>query len=414
MRSLRMRLLDERKSEFINYLVKSDQYITLALLAQCTFEVVEGKDTFQSLAGLVVDTENPPHIVIHKYLLEHGTQWEFNTVMLHELRHIPQLVYAHSLWSSVDYPAWIDTEEKMKSAWKQVANPAMDMSLHEDLKNLLGKDLQDKMQRVIKGFIQDVLGEEPGTEKLGAFAYPDMKSNMDTAYYASELLKRAEEPPESQDHHDFGDGEGDGTGEEAGAMAAKMADLMQRAEAEGASMAYKAGREASDSAIKLNKDPLQDRIKKAIQAIKVSVNRIAQGKATSRYNWSRMNKHWPGMPGRTFHVEHSQGVFFVADTSGSMCTPKILNQLIPALDELKRKAMIVGAYACDVELSPFDRTVKGGGGTELSARHAAELRKLHGLKPETKIDIVYVTDGEVWGLETLQKDPTVKLHTIIV
>jgi uncharacterized protein with von Willebrand factor type A (vWA) domain len=83
------------------------------------------------------------------------------------------------------------------------------------------------------------------------------------------------------------------------------------------------------------------------------------------------------------------------------------------MEFLKTRAMIAGAYACDVELTPFGKSVKGGGGTEMNSSHARQLRALHRLPENAKIDIVYVTDGYV-DLQELEADPTVKLHVVVI
>lgn len=395
-----MVMLDHRKSEFIKYLVNTDQYITLALLSQCK-TVLDPE--FSSIAGICATGESF-EIRLHPWLLNRQ-QWEFNFIMLHELRHIPQMAYLSNLWKAIDYPAWCTDTKSQQHAARMVMNPAMDVALHEDLKNLLGTDLQPRIQPMLIEFMA-FLGITHTGDVLGAFAQPDWNRNQDTAYYATQILKM-QQPPENFDDHDF-------EGTDLDALQVNAEEVVTRAVAEGQAMAYKAGRQASDSSIQLGKDPIDAGIKNAIQRIKVVANRIAQNKDANRYNWSRINKLWPNLPGRAPAPSLSTGVFFVADTSGSMCTPQILNQLIPALEELKKKAMIVGAYACDVELSPFNRTVKGGGGTELSARHALELRRLHNIKPKARIDIVYVTDGEVNGLDEILKDPTVTLHMVKV
>lgn len=384
-------LLDERKSKFINWLVSNDLYITLAMFAKCQV-VVDAQ--CPSLAA--VSVRLPPVISLHPWLIENGSDYEIACILMHELSHLPQMVYVKSLWAQVDYPESCDTEDKQRAATTAVLNVAMDIALHEQLKPLL-----PNLQHTLGGLIKRFLKSEEPEETFGAFVTSEMEPGKDAAYYVSKLLR--DNPPTfvSVDVHDFGEGE------------VPMEGFMDDASAEGRALANKAGRRVGDEAIHLQRDPLFDRVRSAIQRIRVSVNRIAEGRSVVRYNWNRLNRHWIGLPGKMVTKELAAGVFMVADTSGSMCTPSVLNQLIPAMEFLKTRALIAGAYACDTQLTPFGKTVKGGGGTEMNSSHARQLRALHKLPENAKIDIVYVTDGYV-DLQELEADPTVKLHLVVI
>lgn len=394
-------LLFERRSQFIDWLMKKDMYITLAVMSQCRIQAV---DDLPCAAGISI--KEPCVIMFHTATLEQLTQDEFNTLMLHELYHFPQLVYSNDIWKSVEYPEEVTTPEAKKALTKALLNMAMDMSLHEQLAMLLTeKKLKDTIKNVLVKFKTITDPKANLGEINGCFATEDMEKNKDTAYYVSQLIKN-NVSFDNLDSHEFED-----VTEE---QAAGIGKMIEDAVSSGKAMANGKGRLASDQDITLGKDPLLGKIRTAIERIRTHTNRIAQGKSSSRYNWGFANKFWTGLPGRSTHVEKTSGVFFVADTSGSMCSPQILNQMIPAVEQLAKRHLIVKAYSCDTELTGFGKTVKGGGGTELTGRHVQQIRDEHKLKPTDKIDIIYLTDGQVWGLEDIEQDPYTSLHLVLV
>lgn len=431
-------LFEKKYSEFINWLIRQRHYITLALTAQCQVDMIDENDPVYAdvMACIMIKPKSVPKILIHEFMVENGNQFDFNFIMMHELSHIPQVAAKHTAWEHAEYPDFIDTEERMKWAFSMVSNAAMDTALHENLRKLLGEDLQSRMTPLIQSFMQyrdAKTGQEPKPksddkkdDKLGCFAenIEGAERDKDFVYYASLLLKQMKlagpgekgipMPGGGETKAEQGDGMGDKHDIDGDAETAHEAGkIVERAKAEGKAMANQYGHTAGDEDIFLGRGKISDRIKREISKIKVKAKRIAAGKEESKYDWNHLNKFWRNLPGRSKHIHKTAGVFFVADVSGSMCSPEILNQLLPAFEELKRKKIIAGAYAADTELKAFNRNVKGGGGTELEPRHAEELRKKHGLKPNELIDIVYITDGYV-NLEQLYADKTVNLHVIII
>ncbi|EFX61636.1 hypothetical protein DAPPUDRAFT_338619 [Daphnia pulex] len=258
-------------------------------------------------------------------------------------------------------------------------------------------------------------------------AKPEWEKNKDFIYYAQKIIEEIEEDAknggsgESQggfDQHDFSDGSGDGEdGDEAGENATHswLRKIVKRAAEEGQIMCKHAGTGHGDTEMFLGKVTLNQQIIDFINKIKIKANRIAQGQTSQRYTYGRMNKLWPdmGLPGKTKTTEYTEGCFFIADVSGSMWSPELLNQLLPVLEVLQKRKAIAGAYACDVKLTPFGNKIKGGGGTELGKEQMEQLCKMHGLKSNAKIDVVYATDGYCDFTE-IEKMDNVTLHIIII
>jgi len=426
--------LSNIKANFIQWLMQNNFYSTMALMAQCQISISDEVPT----ACIICRWNQPPQIKINRILAEESPQQVLNMILFHEIRHIIQIAHNSNAYNCITYPDWCATDNEKKLAYRLVSNRAMDIALHEDFYPLFGDTFYEPFNEALRSSAkkQVALGLSPAPKDDDYSAIgiqirnPEWDKNMDFVYYAQKIIDEIEEDAKNGgvsgeqqngfDEHDIDEGEGagdedDGTGAGAGATKSWLEKLVKRAAQEGHIMSKHHGKGHGDAEYFLGKVSLDQYIIDFINQIQITANRIALGNTSYRYSYGRMNKLWPdqGLPGKVKTVDYSAGCFFVADVSGSMWSPEILNQLLPCLEILQKKHAIAGAYACDVEIKPFTNKVEGGGGTELGKAQVEQILKMNNLKPGSKIDIVYATDGYV-DLTEINNMDNVKLHTVII
>jgi hypothetical protein len=383
-------------------------------MSQCIIKPIKGGNlAYITLIGKQLE------IGVHEIALNTMSDTVFNVIMLHELRHIPQMIICKKIADSIVFPENIQQNHTKEYLIKLAINSGMDIALHEDIKKLLGGGIIQKMSGAIKQVMLSNGDEVDDNKTYGCWLetvremIPEAEAEQDFGYYTQLLIDHIVKNNQQQlqwlenlsfDDHDIDFSQFDPD---------ILSFIVSKAHREGRIISNKMGTNSSDEDVFIGSTFVSERIKQAIKKIKVALTRCADGKASRRMTFERINKMWDSMPGNRQSTEKTAGVFFIGDTSGSMLSPHISGQLIPALNELKKKHIIAGAYACDTELYPFGSYTKGGGGTTLEDKHIDQIRSVHNLKQNQKIDIVYVTDGDAfYSLERSMSH--INLHVIKV
>jgi hypothetical protein len=331
---------------------------------------------------------------------------------------------------------------------RMVSNTGMDAA-----DNAIVDTLYPGKIAVINSFLKEVfipavskkdLTEEE-KEKIGAITpaslsktiEKDLPKDSDWFFYVYEYMEwlakqqnkdqDPDSPPEviplpscgadGHDEHDFGD---DSTKEEEAEGRRRISDALEKARAEAEILAHKAGRTAADVAFIGKEEALDSRLESVINQIKVKFCRLHSPSAEEELRFERINRIWPDsdLPGYMTLDKPNPVVALVLDTSGSMWNDKTLNQMIAIGRKYFKRNMLSGFYCCDVELTPIqpdssfrDVPLRGGGGTVFGPKQLEQI--IEDLKPgRKKLDIIYATDEEVYGLDEAKKDERVRLHVI--
>jgi hypothetical protein len=222
---------------------------------------------------------------------------------------------------------------------------------------------------------------------------------------------------EGQDQHDFNTDSGS-------ADRQNLKEAVAKAMEEGKLLAHHAGSKAADSKFITSSEPLSEKIESLLRAIKVKFCRIYSSSNEDYYRFERDNRKFPdmGFPGALPIEMPKPSVVMVIDTSGSMWTDTLLNQMIAAARRYSKKGQLAALYCCDVELTKvsYDHSfnkvaLKGGGGTIFNSGYVDVIvNDLGSSAKSSKPDIIYLTDEAVIGLDTAKANKRARLHVINV
>lgn len=364
---------------------------------------------------------------------------------------------AIAIWES-KIKAFDDPENRY---WQQkrghIANITMDVALHEDVLKLY-----PKAEPIVNSFMRDryvpykegnPLSVEDAEKihlqtvlTLSAQIEEDLPRDAEWVHYGDKLvewlakqLEEMSEPDEPGvgdgfgecdldslmeglsplDGHEMGGNQGDT--EKAGEALRRIREALERARQEAKLMAHYHGTVPADEA--LMGDPtvtLNEKARKILEALRIKFVRLHAPTNEKKYSFLRINRLFseaPDLPGKVSTEKPKKQVVLVLDTSGSMCNPALLNQMVSAARHLSNRGELMAMFCCDTKLHQIDfdaraskQAMIGGGGTMFGPEHLTEI--LTTLKVKSGLDIVYCTDEEVGGLDEARVDRRVRLHVI--
>lgn len=333
-----------------------------------------------------------------------------NMEAMQKLTEIQQVgVLAHEIWH-VNQIASLDMlSREFVAEHGMLLNIAMDAAVHESLDTM------------IPGFSDGIGGVN--VPKLNKELELKMERGQSFVYYFLKLLAKVDEMKQ-KNMGEPGDGLGDcvddNTFSERSVAEAK--DLANYAKERGRLLASKAaGNKAAGHDMKVDKEgALAEKYRIILSRIKGTMAAL-DNKKVNIYNWNTYNKRLPSFPGNRVLRPATGKVVMVLDTSGSMCSTEILNQLWHSLNYFRKQGKLFQVYNCDTELyrtTEKPDTFKGGGGTIFNSSHITEILKdLEGNNLSKKSGelptIVYVTDGEVC-LKQAKADKRVHFVPVII
>lgn len=346
-----------------------------------------------------------------------------------------------------------------------IINLAMDAALHEDLRKLIPGAIEeveefvlDKKEKIEIGDIsknskkQAILKKAknkfPKDEEKALNEYiknvgvlctkesldihwhidnvfsPVLPENGEWVIYANEGVKflakqlQSHDPDEKLPEPAEGDGDShDFDGEERSSC--EVRGKIQAAKNEAQKWAHKAGKSIGDLAFESKYVELNKKLNKTLNAINIKMTHILKESSNSEYTYSTINRLYSEidyLPGNKKTMKPSPSVVLVVDTSGSMWDSTTLNQLAATARMFYNKSMLAKFYCCDVELiemnikNPNSIKLEGGGGTVFDDNLAMKI--VSDLKTKRKVDIIYITDEMVCGLETTKNNKKYKVHVI--
>jgi len=289
---------------------------------------------------------------------------------------------------------------------------------------------EEKAVKIQKSMVGTVTVEslEDHFNSLEGYA-PTLNRESEWSYYVdqgvlfiAEQLKREEpnNPPEPSedseptylDQHDI-----DEMSEED---QAEMREQMKKATSDVKRKAHEAGTQAADmeflpdSSLSINAA-----LKQVLNKIKIKFTHLLKESNDTSYTYSAINKLYSEcdyLPGTKTLQKPHPSIVLVVDTSGSMWSDSILNQLSAAAREFSAKGQLAKMFCCDTELHEIPlhhiKQIKliGGGGTVFDHELAMEI--VGRCKTKKKVDIVYITDEAVLGLKSTRGQKEYKVHVI--
>lgn len=349
---------------------------------------------------------------------------------------------------------------------RSIINQAMDAALHEDLRKLIPgafeivseyilsiredhhKDKivpQNKKQKKILEAAEDKFPNDKKEmvkeykrncgvlytkESLSIFwdvdgvFSPVLPENGDWVLYADEgvkyLAKKLAEHPANSPLPEEGESDMDGHDfDYSERNSCEVKGKIEAAQNEAKKWAHKAGKQLGDLAFESKYVELNKKLNKTLNSLNIRMTHILKESNNQEYTYSAINRLYSDidyLPGHKKTLKASPSVVLVLDTSGSMWDNKTLNQLAAAARMYYNKGMLAKFYCCDVNLieinikNPNLIKLEGGGGTVFDNDLAMKI--VSDLKAKKKVDIVYITDEAVDGLETTKNNKKYKVHVI--
>lgn len=454
-------------------LAGKDMFYSLALLSACEQHITD----VPALAGIsnkdgAVSLFVNPKTVTHCLDEEKGEE-TWAAIMTHEVSHLIQVDTFQSIYKIIDLTpirdVYVDkmsksTTPEAKRGWQdlidlidnedsshskkiktQAAQIGMDAPINEAVSKLFPNSMDRIAHAMRKCFDSGKTKEE--LEKTGPIT-PVVLSKMFKKklpndqewyfyswewilWYAEKLEDSAkpDEPPISyipmpgsqQDEHGFEDFDEGSTPDEKAEGRRKINEVVEKAKKEAEVLAHKAGRKPADMELFTEITAINKRLETLLNQVVIKFKRIFSPSNCQEYRYERINKLWPdnGLPGYMDIDKPTPKVVMVVDTSGSMCDQFMLNQMVASARKFYKKNQLIAFYCCDTELTQIDLVglsknikLKGGGGTEFSPKQISSI--LDDMKMKRGLDIIYLTDEYVYGLEESKADKRVKLHVINV
>ena len=397
------------KNQFLNWMISQRMYFTVSLLG-C---VEISWDENVPVAGIRYNKATKGFQMYLNPKVSEYSDVAKMFILLHELRHIPQVVDLASTFGCI---AWgskeLSNETKMK-----VFNLAADIALNQDVSKLMATTFKLSSAEEAVAIMKKEVGGVFVEDLIAAAALKGINvlEGRDYVYYANKILELNPDLPNGHDNHDFGggDGEGEGEGEGSGEAEVAASQALAKAADGAARLAREAGKEASDRVDSITSDQkTTSRIRSILKNIKVKAGVAGAVSYDTKKTWGRRNRKISTAPGRRKVEYPVPGVVLILDTSGSMYDENMLKALVAVGKELIDQKKLAGAFCCDTELHEMTighvTKVKGGGGTVLDNSHVNQIMEKFDV---SKLAILYVTDEEV-DLREIKSNPLVDLFII--
>ena len=456
------------RANFIKWLSTNGMFNTLGLM--CSVNISAWKKEEAKAPAAVCFKKNVIQIYLSEGILDLPVD-ALHVVLMHEIRHVYQLTDFSVGPDLLDWSP-MGTVDKSSKHFKQMAhqvcNIAMDIALNQDVLDLItnyginwkasGDDFERGRAQNIKEIRKLLRGssgiDSEGNELSGLMMVDNLQkvideknldytvlSKQDWIYYgnvyikvlARELKKQMEmgeamgqAMQNALEEMQGGTGEGHDQHEfdelsqaEIDAMSQAAKEAVAKGQAEAARMSHAAGRESSDSTEQISgKYKVAKAIKQFLDAMKLKATVLSTKKQEVRKTYSRRNRRLPGyklIPGHKRVISPTPAVVVVLDTSGSMYCTEFFQAMLGTLQNLEKKGKLAKSYCCDTELSPLDTSninsvkMRGGGGTVFGAGQVDQILDDVG---SGKVDILYLTDEEVWGLVDAKAHEGCNLHIL--
>jgi predicted metal-dependent peptidase len=224
---------------------------------------------------------------------------------------------------------------------------------------------------------------------------------------------------EELDSHEFS--ESSNSDEKRADAERRVREALRRAEEEGKVMAHRAGKQAADSELVGDTlSELSSKMRKIMDAIRIKFIRLHAPSNNKMHSYRHINRLFSeikDLPGKQKEVKPQRQVVLVCDTSGSMWNQKFFNQMAAFARYLYNGKKLAAFYCCDTQLHRMnfdDRSkivdFKGGGGTIFGVEHVEQIMKE--LNTKRHVDVVYLTDEYVHGLEEAKLDKRWSVHVL--
>jgi hypothetical protein len=449
-------------------------FYTLALLGACEQHIsanIEALAGISNDGGGTVKLCVHPRTVAE--CLKNGDEgvMSWASIMAHEISHLIQIDKFQNIYKIMDLTPIRDvyvkkmsqaSTPKAKKGWqdlidniddenschsKKIKNQAAQVGMDAPINENVRKLFPDSMTQ-ITSLMKTVFGQGKPKEELDKMGpiLPEVLAKLFKKklpndqewyfyswewilWYAKNMEDKADpnDPPikyvpmpgNHLDSHDFEDFSEDATPDEKAEARRKVNEIVEKARKEAEVLAHKAGITPSDACLATDNVVIDKRLDTLLAKIVVRFKRIFSPTNCQEYRYEQINKLWPdrGLPGYVDIDRPTPKVVMVIDTSGSMCDQSFLNQMVAAARRFYKKNQLLALYACDTELtqvnlSGLSSSVKltGGGGTEFSPKQISSI--LSDMKMKKGLDIIYLTDEYVIGLEESLRDKRVKVHVI--
>lgn len=445
----------QARAQFGRWCIDNKMYYTLCLAGASEISL---DDTLGFLAGMS-NTGDKIKLIFHPKIepLVKTCPRAFYFLMFHEIRHIIQAATTISAFGLPDLSplvlrgqkmlAAVEDEEKKKDwcRWlgqlsdrsnpvtqgilKQACNIGMDVAVNQDCVELFGL--------ATKETIEDFLNEDNENkenqkklvtiERLSERCGYEIAKGMEWVYYANEYIKAISNDIDDPDDSpkevfiQLGDHSGHGSlssDEETQSVAQRTSDMtVARSKREAKLNAEKAGTELGSDMLTTASVQIDKRMKTLLDGLKFRLKKILYPSPEEQYTFAKNNRMWPqyNLPGTESVMKAKPSVVVVIDTSGSCWTADMLNQMMAAAKHFHKKGLLASVWGFDMTIVeiPFSGsrpvTVSGGGGTMWGVTFVDDI--LTKLKRK-KIDLVLLSDMEIFGLIGLEQDKRVNLHKV--
>ena len=357
--------LDNLRSNFIAEMLGLGNFLTVGLLKQVSLSVDEKCPAL----GMIKITESGRIFITLQPAMGQDV---FNTALLHQLRHIPQIA-------------------SFTGKYSKMVDIAMDVALNQDVAKLLGKQ-SDEMMSVSCTllWLRNILGK------------PDIPADMDYIYYLGLL-------------HESDSAEGDGIDEKPGdfhdfanatSAQTELADIMGKAVNDAMQLQAQTGLAAVDMPLHfLRNQRLNKKTSRLISKLKALTISLSDDEIDMPYKFGTCERVDEDLPGQTIEPGEIRQITVLLDTSGSMCESVTLGQLAAALNQLQSRGKVREAYCFDTKLYPIlpdtEIVMRGGGGTVITEEMHQELRE--GLGTKQTLQVLVLTDDEITWQTTPSK-----------
>jgi hypothetical protein len=437
---------DHARSYFAKSCTDKQLYYTLCLLGASELSI---NKNLPALAAMNTHT-GKVNILFHPDVeqLFSTAPNAFNFLVFHEVRHITQ---GGTHPSTIELPDLsplvkkgqemevLATKQEDKDRWRKwtdqlgdrtnpitvkllntAINIGMDVAVNRDGVLVWGDDALNQLEEFVKRQFEKSTGIVT-VQKLEEMLKTKLSPEAEWLYYTNEYLKHMADgtnDPDDAPQECFAQIDDHGErGEAADAEGHKVCkDACERAQEEAKFMAHKAGRDMADLKFTSSPTPIDKKIKKLVDAFKFKIKTILVPSPEEIYNYNVFNRLWQthDLPG-SMNIEAAKpAVVLVVDVSGSCWRTDWLNQMIAVSRHLLKQKKLASMWSFDVQLQQITPDsgpviLSGGGGTVWGPEFTDILVKTSKTK---KIDLVLLSDMDIYGLEELRSDPRVVFHPI--